>query len=98
VAKLFATYGRTSHDIDLNDKTLSLGVSVPAGQGKVLAAWAQTRRNGAAVGADRKRNTATVGYDYDLSKRTDLYAMYMNDKITAQNSGNSFGVGIRHRF
>jgi predicted porin len=98
MAKLYATYGHTSHDIDLNDKTLSLGVSVPAGQGKVLAAWAQTKRSGAAIGADQKRNTATVGYDYDLSKRTDLYAMYMNDKITAQNSGNSFGVGIRHRF
>lgn len=97
-AKLFATYGKTSHDVDLNDKTLSLGVSVPAGHGKVLAGWAQTKRSGTAVGASLKRNTATVGYDYDLSKRTDLYAMYMNDKITALNSGNSFGVGIRHRF
>lgn len=98
MVKLFATYGQTSHDIDLNDKTLSLGASVPAGQGKVLAGWAQTKRSGTAFGADKKRNTVTVGYDYDLSKRTDLYAMYMNDKITALNSGNSFGVGIRHRF
>jgi hypothetical protein len=24
--------------------------------------------------------------------------MYMNDKITSQTNGNSFGVGIRHRF
>ncbi|MDD2714095.1 MAG: porin, partial [Simplicispira sp.] len=37
-------------------------------------------------------------YDYNLSKRTDVYAMYMNDKITSQTNGNSFGVGIRHRF
>nr|WP_234305573.1 hypothetical protein [Diaphorobacter sp. J5-51] len=33
-----------------------------------------------------------------MSKRTDVYAMYMNDKITNQSTGNSFGVGIRHRF
>jgi predicted porin len=39
-----------------------------------------------------------VGYDYDLSKRTDVYAIYMNDRITNRNSGNSFGVGVRHRF
>lgn len=97
-AKLFATYGQTAHDIDLQDKTLSLGASVPAGQGKVLAAWAQTRRSGAAVGADQKRNTVSAGYDYDLSKRTDLYAICMNDKITGQSSGNSVGVGMRHRF
>ncbi|MGH8808749.1 MAG: porin [Noviherbaspirillum sp.] len=98
VAKLFATYGKTSHNIDLDDKTLSLGASVPAGSGKFLAGWAQTKRSGVAIGADQKRTTATVGYDYDLSKRTDLYALYMNDKITRQNSGNSFAVGIRHRF
>jgi predicted porin len=98
-AKLFATYGQTSHDIDLDDKTLSLGVTVPSsGPGKFLAAWAQTRRSGAAIGADQKRNTASIGYDYDLSKRTDLYAIYMSDKITNLNRGNSFGVGIRHRF
>lgn len=97
-AKLFATYGRTSHDIDVQDKTVSLGASVPVGQGKILAGWAQTRRDGVVIGADQKRNTTTVGYDYDMSKRTDLYAMYMNDRITAQDSGNSFGVGIRHRF
>jgi predicted porin len=96
--KLFATYGQSSHDIDLDDKTYSLGASVPAGNGKFMAAWAQTKRSGVAIGADQKRNTASVGYDYDLSKRTDLYAIAMNDKITSQRSGNSFGVGIRHSF
>jgi predicted porin len=98
VAKLFATYDRTKHDIDQEDKTWSLGTSVPAGNGKILAAWAQTKRTGAAVGADQKRDTASVGYDYDLSKRTDLYAILMSDKIRSLDRGNSFGVGIRHRF
>ncbi|WP_136417024.1 porin [Herbaspirillum sp. ST 5-3] len=97
-AKLFATYGQTSHNIDLDDKTVSLGATVPAGQGKIMAAWAQTKRTGTAIGADQKRNTTSVGYDYDLSKRTDLYAVFMNDRITSQNNGNSFGVGVRHRF
>lgn len=77
---------------------MSLGATVPAGAGKFQASWAQTKRTGMAIGADQKRNTTAVGYDYDMSKRTDLYAVYMNDRITAQNSGNSFGVGIRHRF
>jgi predicted porin len=99
VAKLFATYGQTTHDIDLKDKTTSIGATVPVGAGKVLASYAQTKRSGATtVGADQKRNTASVGYDYDLSKRTDLYAIYMSDKITNLDRGNSFGVGIRHRF
>ncbi|MFC7513378.1 porin [Herbaspirillum sp. GCM10030257] len=98
IAKLFATYGHTSHNIDLDDKTLSLGATVPAGPGKVQLAWAQTRRDGVAFGPDQKRNTTAVGYDYDLSKRTDLYGVVMNDRITNRDSGNSFGVGVRHRF
>ena len=44
------------------------------------------------------RKTYTVGYDHFLSKPTDVYAMFMGDKITNQTSGTSFGVGIRHRF
>jgi predicted porin len=96
--KLFVTYGQTTHDIDLKDKTWTLGASAPLGQGKLLAGWAQTKRSGAAIGPDLKRDTVTIGYDYDLSKRTDVYAMLMNDRITNLNSGNSFGVGIRHRF
>jgi predicted porin len=99
-AKLFATYGQTSQDVDpRKDKTVSLGATVPVGPGKILASWAQTKRSGVtAVGSDPKRNTASLGYDYDLSKRTDLYAVYMSDKISSLDRGNSLGVGIRHRF
>jgi len=53
---------------------------------------ANERRNGS------KRDTFTLGYDYTLSKRTDAYAMLMNDKITGYDRGNSFAVGLRHKF
>lgn len=96
--KLFATYGRNSHDIDFDDKTTSLGASVPTASGKFITAWAETKRSGAAAGADQKRDTTSIGYVHDLSKRTDVYAVAMNDRITSQPSGNSFGLGIRHRF
>lgn len=96
VAKLYATYDKTSHDVDINDKTVSAGASVPFGGGKVLAGYAQTKRS--AAGTDITRNTVTVGYDYNFSKRTDVYAMLMNDRITGFDSGNSFGVGMRHSF
>lgn len=96
--KVFATYGQTSHDIDLDDKTATLSASLPVGTGRLLAGWARTRRNGLAAGADQKRDTTSLGYVYDLSKRTDVYAVAMNDRITRQSSGNSFGLGVRHRF
>lgn len=96
-AKLFATYDQTSHDIDLHDKTYSIGATVAAGSGEVMAAWAQTRRGGTGI-ADRERDTASLGYSYKLSRRTDLYSVIMNDRISNFESGNSIGAGIRHSF
>ncbi len=95
VAKVFATAGKASSDDNTFDKqTTSLGVSAPLGAGKLLAAVAYTKDDV----KDISRTTTTLGYDYNLSKRTDVYAMLMNDKITNYESGTSFGVGVRHRF
>lgn len=95
VVKGFITYGKSSSDLagTASKTTTSLGLSAPVGSGKVLAAWAKTK-----VDAGNTRDTVTLGYDYTLSKRTDLYAMLMNDKITTFESGTSLGLGVRHKF
>ena len=36
--------------------------------------------------------------DYNLSKRTDVYGAYYYDKTTGVEHGDTFGVGVRHRF
>jgi predicted porin len=66
--------------------------------GAVLAAYADTRRSGSLLAADLKRNTLSLGYDHLLSKRTDLYTIYMSDEITAASRTSSFAAGVRHRF
>ncbi len=96
IVKAFASYGQAKADnTDNKAKTTQLGVSVPTGAaGKVLASYAQTKM----TTTDISRKTFTVGYDYFLSKRTDVYVMAMADRITHQTNGSSFGLGIRHRF
>lgn len=96
VVKPFVSYGQAKADNNPNKaKTVQLGASVPVGPaGKVLVEWVKTDLSQTNV----NRKTYTVGYDHFLSKRTDVYAMFMGDKITNQTSGTSFGVGIRHRF
>jgi len=42
--------------------------------------------------------TFSIGYDYFLSKSTDLYAVLMNERATALSSGNTVAAGIRLRF
>ena len=93
--KPYVGYGQAkADDAPGKARTIHLGASVPLGGGSLLASWVRTD----ASALDASRKTLTVGYDYFLSKRTDLYAMYMNDRITAQTSGNSFAVGMRHQF
>jgi len=95
VVKLFLTYGQAKNNVtDVKIKTAHIGASAPLGPGKLLAAVAQSKNSG----LDKTRRTLTVGYDYNLSKRTDLYANAMYDHITDYKSGTSFAVGLRHRF
>lgn len=105
-ANLYANYEKAKNDNyagaagDAESKTWSVSADLAAGPGKVLAGYADTKwsttptsvRNGS------KRATFTLGYDYNFSKRTDGYVMLMNDKITSYDRGNSFAVGLRHKF
>jgi len=95
VAKLFGTWGKADSDaLDQSTRTWSLGVSAPVGPGSLLAAYANSKVDT----TETTRKTASLGYDYFLSKSTDVYAVVMHDTITGFSSGTSFGAGIRKRF
>lgn len=85
------------------DKVPNFGVTIPVGAGMIQAAYSQDKTTGTRVA---KRTTASVGYVYTLSKRTDLYTFAMTDKYSVNvanvsrsaGAANSYVVGIRHRF
>jgi predicted porin len=85
------------------DKLPNFGVTIPVGAGLIQAAYSQDKTSGSTIA---KRTTATVGYVYSLSKRTDLYAFAMSDKYsvnvanisTSAGTANSYVTGIKHRF
>lgn len=93
-SKLFAQYAAVDNDTTGNEYKISgLGASIGFGAGAALVQWGRISPE---TGSDR--TTFALGYDYNLSKRTDLYAVYMNDKISGLEAGTSYGVGLRHRF
>ncbi|WP_133649925.1 porin [Paraburkholderia flava] len=96
--KFYGQYMYTFNDQQMSSwhvNTAQGGVSVPLGTGTVMASYAYSRDSG---GLDQTRQTASIGYDYPLSKRTDVYAAYMYDHISSQSTGDTFGVGIRAKF
>lgn len=95
--KLYGQYFKTeTPDINLDTKTGQLGVSAPLAGGNLMASLAHTDRDG--TGVDTNRNTAGLGYNYFLSKRTDLYTVYLSDKLTGYSRSGSLTFGVRHRF
>jgi predicted porin len=123
VAKLFAEYGSgkldrvTAGQQDVKSKGYQLGASVPVGNGAFLASFAkgeQKADNTASfTGGTKFRDVKvlSVGYDHNLSKRTDAYVVYSSekDKYPAVGAAAAFlnnlsiesktlAVGIRHRF
>lgn len=93
--KLYAQVGSIDNKtINNTTKVIGLGgewAVVPLG--KLLLQWGKTSPD---AGADRK--TISAGYDYQISKRTDLYAVLMNDKLDGLKAGKSYALGVRHRF
>jgi predicted porin len=98
LAKLFGQYTRvkTKATVDTSTKLYGVGVAVPIGAGKLLAQYGNAKAD--LGGTDATNKTLTVGYDYNLSKSTDVYAIVMNDKVTAARTGNTFAAGMRLRY
>lgn len=99
--KLFGQYSRTEVELPAGSsrefRTTQLGSSIPLGAGKVLVSVAFTRKQESAL-TDLRRTTWAVGYDHDLSRRTDVYVVLMRDKVTGLRSGTTVATGVRHRF
>ena len=82
---------------DLRLRTYALSATVPFDLSNVIVEWAHTNQNRAGL-AQITRETGAVGYDYFLSKRTDIYGVVLHDKVTNLSGGLGVAAGLRHRF
>jgi len=98
-ARLYASAQRTDNAVtDVRSRTWQLGTAVPVtARGSLLASWARTAQDNPAK-AVGDHDTAGLGYDYFLSKRTDVYATYLYDHNEGKVHGSSYALGIRHTF
>ncbi|WP_459568954.1 porin [Cupriavidus sp. 8B] len=99
VVKGFLEYvgTRTSGGTKRSTDSFQIGATYPIFNGKIMASVVQTniRPEGQ---ADFKRRNYAIGYLYPLSKRSDLYANVLYDKLSNSGGGISTGFGMRHKF
>lgn len=108
VAKAHAAFGERKYDFsavgaEMKTRNYMVGVSAPFGAHSVKASYA-VNENRTIDNADSKQ--FALGYQYDLSKRTNVYASYAYNKQEAnivapqfgRESANTYNVGLRHKF
>jgi predicted porin len=100
IVRVFAGYMNIRDNATLGTtatNSAQLGVSVPVGVGSVLGDFVYSKST-VPNGGDINRTTWAVGYDYPLSKRTDVYAAFKYDHYASQSTGLTYGAGLRHNF
>jgi len=98
VVRLYGQVGRVRTDADLNTKHVlfHIGAAAPVGQALILLAYGNSR-----VHTDFSQTTNriySIGYDYYVSRNTDIYLAAMYEKAYQLSSGNSIAGGVRFRF
>ncbi|MEP7059006.1 MAG: porin [Caldimonas sp.] len=81
---------------DVKTTLYQLGAVAPIGLGFLMASYGHANSEAAANNAIRK--TFSLGYDYFLSKSTDLYAVLMSERASGLSSANTAAAGVRLRF
>jgi predicted porin len=98
VVRFYGQYQRIANDISGADTTINgvqLGLAVPIGDEKALASYMHSKSSG---GSHVSRSTLALGFDYNLSRRTDVYTAILAERATSLSSALTYGVGIRSRF
>ena len=96
--RLYGQAGRvkTNADTDARSSLYQVGAVSPIGLGFLMASYGHAKDE---VNSNRTiRRTFSLGYDYFLSKATDIYAVVMNERQTALSSANTVAAGVRLRF
>lgn len=91
-------------DASKNDRhdMAMLGASVPLAGGRLLAGYGRTATIYIGAGmAHAQRDTCSLGFDYPLSARTDVYTSLKSDRAkraALSAKDQLLGLGIRHQF
>ena len=96
--RVYGQAGRVKTEAASDERTTlyQIGAALPLGQSLVMVAYGQSRLK-TPISATTQR-TYSLGYDYFLSKNTDIYVAAMYEKLSFVSSGHAFAGGVRLRF
>jgi predicted porin len=97
--RVYGQVGRVQTEADTDVQTIlyHLGAAIPIGStGQVLIAYGHSHMKSAPMATTDQ--TTSIGYDYFLSKNTDIYLAALFEKLSFVSSGKTVAGGVRLRF
>jgi predicted porin len=92
---LYYARGKTGVSGNDTNKSFEVAATAPIGPGKLKAAWVRFDPQG----DDNTVQKIGIGYDYPLSKRTNVYGDFGQSKQDGGATNNrAFGFGVKHTF
>jgi predicted porin len=97
--KLYAGYGSGQDALKFKRKNAIVGFSAPVGPGAVIASYDVQNQDDATGRSVRVEQLLSVGYKYNLSKRTNVFAVIANDnKAPTGTNKSGYALGVFHSF
>jgi predicted porin len=96
--RVYGQIGRIKTEATEDSRITSyqLGAAVPIGTSLILVAYG--RQHASAPSKATTDRTTSIGYDYFLSKSTDIYIAALYENLSFVSTGNAIAGGVRVRF
>ncbi|HEY2561145.1 MAG TPA: porin [Caldimonas sp.] len=98
IVRVYGQVGRVKTEATEDVQTIlyQLGIAVPIGNSLILASYGNSHiKTSVRAVTDA---TTTIGYDYFLSKNTDIYVAALFENLSFVSSGKTLAGGVRLRF
>lgn len=95
MAKLFGTFARGTTTTGAKHREYTVGASAPIGGGEARIGYDRVRRTTSP--SDTLKEQISLGYHYNLSKRTIVFADLTTDRA-AEESKEGYQLGLKHYF
>ncbi|MGZ8260680.1 MAG: porin [Caldimonas sp.] len=98
IVRVYGQAGRVETEAAVDDQAMlyQIGAAVPIGNSLLLAAYGHSHMKSRLRGVTSE--ILSIGYDYFLSKNTDIYVAAMFEKLSFVSSGHAVAGGVRMRF
>ncbi|HEY2929340.1 porin [Piscinibacter sp.] len=97
--KLYAGYGSGQDALKFKRKNVIVGFSAPVGPGAIIASYDVQNQDDVTGTSVRVEQLLSVGYKYNLSKRTNIFAVVANDsKAPTGTNKSGYALGVFHSF